>query len=67
MIHRQDITVLSDSDRRHLEGDVNRIYQLLVIEWLTYMQYLQKHYTYLLSLATRVNPFNPDAKAEVQE
>lgn len=63
MIHRQNLTVLFDSDRLHLEGDVNRIYQLLVMKWLTYMQYLQKHYTYLLSLTTRVNPINPDAKA----
>ena len=65
LINRQDLATLSDVDRSHLEGDINRIYQMLVAEWLDYMQYLKGNYPYLLSLAIRVNPFDPGARAEV--
>lgn len=61
-------TLLSEvppADRKHLEGDMVRIYKLLAIEWLRHMHYLRDHYGYLFSLAMRVNPFNPQADAVV--
>ena len=67
LLHREGLTSLPDSDRHHLEGDITRIYRLLIFEWLRYMQHLQASYTYLFSLAMRTNPFDPDANAVVRE
>ena len=52
-------------DRKHLEIDIRRAYDLLVKEWLRHMQHLKTDYPYLFSLAVRTNPFDPDAKVEV--
>jgi hypothetical protein len=65
LISRTNLTEMLDSDRKHLEGDMVRIYELLVIEWLAYMRYLRDNYGYMLSLAMRVNPFDPHASAVV--
>jgi voltage-gated potassium channel len=65
LLNRTDLSILPDMDRQHLEGDIARIYKLLVPEWLAHMNYLKDHYGYLLSLAMRVNPFNPEASAVV--
>lgn len=66
LMHRPDIATFPDSDRKHLEGDIVRIYKLLTLEWLNHMVYLKNNYGYLLSLAIRTNPFDPDASAVVQ-
>ena len=62
---RADLSGLSDPDYAHLSGDLVRAYNLLVREWLLYMRHLEKSYPYLFSLAVRLNPFNPDACAEI--
>jgi voltage-gated potassium channel len=67
LLSREDLLDLLDSDRKHLEGDVARVYNLLLLEWLRYIRYLKKNYGYLFSLAIRTNPFNPDASAVVKE
>jgi voltage-gated potassium channel len=67
LLNRHDLSGLVDSDRRHLEGDIMRIYRLLVIAWLDHMRYLKDNYGYLLSLAMRVNPFDPQSSAVVVE
>ena len=51
----------------HLEGDIVRIYRLLVLEWVNYMRYLQSNYGYLFSLAMRMNPFDPEASPVVRD
>lgn len=56
---------LPDTDLAHLSGDIDRIYRLLVLQWLDYMEYLQKNYPYLFSLAMRTNPFDEKASAIV--
>lgn len=66
LLNRSDISKLPDSDRKHLEGDIVRVYHLLIFEWLRYMRYLKESYGYLFSLAMRVNPFDPDADAVVK-
>jgi len=48
-------------DLEHLAGDINRVYRLIVSEWIIYMEHLQSHYPYLFSLSIRNNPFNPEA------
>ncbi|MFZ1127535.1 MAG: two pore domain potassium channel family protein, partial [Methanoregula sp.] len=63
---RDQLTDLPASDYVHLSGDINRIYGLLIMEWLTYMRHLKKHYPYLFSLAMRTNPFDAHASAIVR-
>jgi hypothetical protein len=66
LLNRTDLIELLDTDRKHLEGDIVRVYRLLVFEWLAYMRYLKSNYGYLLSLAMRVNPFDREANAVVR-
>ncbi|MEN6443586.1 MAG: potassium channel family protein [Methanoregula sp.] len=63
---RDRLTSLPSSDYDHLSGDINRVNDLLVVEWLIYMQHLKKHYPYLFSLAMRTNPFDEHASGIVQ-
>lgn len=66
LLNRVDLSEMPDTDRQHLEGDIVRIYKLLVLEWLSHMRYLKDNYGYLLSLALRVNPFDPEATPVVK-
>jgi len=50
----------------HLSGDAGRVLGFLVLRWLDYMEYLQKHYPYLFSLAVRMNPFNSESSPIIQ-
>jgi voltage-gated potassium channel len=63
---RERLTDLPSSDLNHLTGDINRIYGLLIIEWITYMKHLKINYAHLFSLAMRTNPFDIHASAIVQ-
>jgi voltage-gated potassium channel len=67
LLNRNDLSELLDSDRKHLEGDIERVYKLLIFEWLRYIRYLKKSYGYLFSLAIRTNPFDPGATAVVKK
>jgi voltage-gated potassium channel len=58
---RDRLTALPETDYAHLSGDINRVYSLLIREWLVYMQHLKQQYPYLFSLAMRTNPFDVDA------
>ena len=63
--HRRDLLRASPADRKHLAGDIQRVYLLLVRQWLPYMQHLKTNYPYLFSLAVRINPFKADPRAEL--
>ncbi len=63
---RPGFSDLPGTDTAHLAGDLERIYGLLLREWLDYMRYLQKNYPYLFSLAMRTNPFDEKASAVVE-
>lgn len=65
LCHRADIMHSPESDLGHLAGDVRRVHERLLGQWLAYMQHLAEDYPYLFSLAVRTNPFNPKAVAEV--
>lgn len=65
LIHRKSFKKIFTTDRQHLEGDIKRVYGLLIIEWLNYMQHLKGNYPYLFSLAMRTNPFDCDTSIEV--
>ena len=64
---REDLNALPPSDLAHLRGDIGRVYERLIPEWLKYMEYLKKHYPYLFSLAMRKNPFDSAASVVVKE
>ena len=65
--YRKQLLDLPDTDIGHLNADVNRAYDLLIIEWLDYMRYLKGHYPYLFSLAMRTNPFDLNASPVVRD
>jgi hypothetical protein len=58
---RKTLEGLPRSDLNHLASDVQRAFNLLVREWLSYMLHLRGHYPYMFSLSVRTNPFNPTA------
>jgi hypothetical protein len=64
---RPDLSRLSESDLRHIVGDMQRAYSLLISEWLSYMKHLRDNYPYLFSFAMRTNPFDPHASPEIKE
>jgi hypothetical protein len=66
LAHRKNLQALPDADLRHLAGDMDRAYKLVVLEWLAYMKHLKKSYPYLFSLALRTNPFDPSARVEIE-
>ena len=64
---RDDVTLLPESDIKHIAGDIERVYHLLVNQWLDYMKYLQGNYPYLFSLAMRTNPFDKSASPVISD
>ena len=66
LIARDHLDNLPPSDYDHLSGDINRVYLILIFEWLAYMRYLKRKYPYLFSLAMRTNPFDANASAYVK-
>jgi len=66
MERRDSLSALPETDRVHIEGDINRVYGLLICQWLDYMHYMKGSYPYLFSLAMRTNPFDEDASPVVR-
>jgi hypothetical protein len=62
---RPALSGLPDNDLDHLSGDIKRAYSHLLRVWVAYLQHLQRDYPYLFSLAVRLNPLDPAAKAEL--
>jgi hypothetical protein len=58
LAHRADLAQLAEADRKHISGDIHRVHERTVPQWIEYMEYLQEHYPYLFSLAVRTNPFD---------
>lgn len=55
--HRNDFNSLPDSDIEHLVGDIARVYNHILSQWVDYIVYLKENYPYLYSLAIRTSPF----------
>ena len=66
LLSRESLTDLPESDMAHLANDVVRIYRLLSLQWINYLQYLKGAYPFLFSLALRTNPFVEKPSAIVQ-
>jgi hypothetical protein len=67
LARRPSLKGLPRSDLDHLKVDTERIYKLLVHEWLGYMRYLKVNYPYLFHLAMRTNPFDKAASAVIRD
>ena len=65
LYHRKTLEGLTEKDSKHLSGDIERAYRILMREWLSYMEHLKNEYPYLFSLALRTNPFDPEASVEL--
>ncbi len=65
--HRPDLSKVTDVDFNHLNGDMERIYNILIQEWIYYLKYLNKHYPYMIALIIRTNPFDANSDAYVKE
>jgi len=54
---RESLSNLPATDIAHLNLDIQRAFQILLIEWIESMRILKKKYPYLYSLAVRKCPF----------
>lgn len=64
--NRNNLTDLTTRDQEHIVKDIERVYKLLFLEWLQYMNHLRKAYPFLYSFSVRTNPFDPHADVEIQ-
>ncbi len=64
---REDFTKISKADFNHLKIDMDRVYSILVYEWVRYLRHLYKFHPYMLSIAIRINPFDKDASIYVDD
>jgi len=64
---RGSLQNLPKGDIVHLETDLRRAYSKIVSEWIAYAEHLKGKYPFLFSLASRINPLNPNASPIVQE
>jgi hypothetical protein len=67
LIARESFDHLPSTDLVHLGGDAQRAYGRLIMEWVAYLEYLQKAYPYLFSLAIRENPLDAAASPIVTD
>lgn len=63
---RTDCDDLPPADLAHLKGDVQRVYRLLSLEWLSYADHLRESYPYMFSLLQRTHPFQAAPSAVVR-
>ncbi len=64
---RIDLGKLSELDKRHLLGDAERVYLLLCVEWIEYLNHMRVHYPYMYNLSLRVDPYGEEAHVEVDD
>lgn len=63
VVHLRDEIIFMEKDDslelniNHLENDVIRVYKNISIQWISYLEYLNKSYPFLYDNAIRINPF----------
>lgn len=65
--HRRDLRHLPKADLDHLRVDVRRIYSLLLLQWLHYLDHIKENFPYFFSFQCRVTPFLAGEDATVRE
>jgi len=54
---RPSLSNLPDADLQHIASDIQRVYQHLAAEWVSYAEHLKSNYPFLFSLVLRMHPF----------
>jgi len=54
---REQLANLPEADLDHLSLDIERVYDQLAAEWVTYIEHLKAAYPFLFSLVLRIHPF----------
>lgn len=57
----RDLNNISKEDIGHTKTDIERAYNRLTYQWLSYMEYTEKNYPYFFLYAMRTNPFDEKA------
>jgi len=57
----RDLDNLSGEDLAHTKVDIERAYNKLVFQWVSYMHYIKKNFPYFFLFAMRTNPFDEKA------
>ena len=57
----RDLPNISKDDLEHTKVDIERAYNRLIYQWLSYMRYTKKHYPYFFLFAMQTNPFDEEA------
>ena len=65
--YRHDFESIPEADLRHLTGDIERAYGLILREWVLYMIFLKRNFPFLFSLAVRTNPLDRSAVVTISE
>jgi len=62
LVFRGDnLKVLAKEDYKHIGIDIKRAFSQITSIWIAYAGHLKKSYPFLFSLASRINPMNPNA------
>ncbi len=67
LAHRPDLAALPKSDIEHLRADVLRIYSLLLVQWLHYLDHIKNNFPYFFSFQCRTTPFLASEDATVRD
>jgi len=65
-LESRDLDALSKDDFEHLEIDCKRVYENLSLEWVYYMEHLQKSYPYLFYTAVKTNPYDQRQTVDIE-
>ena len=57
----RNLTNMSKGDIAHTKRDIERAYDHLTYQWLSYMRYTKEHYPYFFLFAMNTNPFDEKA------
>lgn len=63
--YRKKLNNLGKEDKAHIVLDINRVYSLILLQFAIYIEHLKNHYPYLYSFTLRTNPFDSNAKVEI--
>ena len=64
---RNSFASLPASDFNHLSKDISRVYNSILVLWLSYLFHIKSEYPFLYSLAIRSNPFDSSASVIINE
>lgn len=64
---RKSLDDIPETDRKHLAGDIARVYSALTVEWLSYCAHLKTAYPFIFSIVVRTHPLQEAPCATVTE